>query len=338
MNRYSYVPLHEGVMCKNWELGTGTENGEQGTENRKRRTGNGEQKTGNRKQETGNGKQETENRKRKTENRKLGIGNGEQETENGEQETGNSLQWIDLGIEVTKKQNYKITELQKNKITKSQKMAYLDNKGMLHGKCGNKVYAVRNKKQIVRDLPKKASKPPSEAQIIQRKKFGKAVKISSAFKPFFQLFSCAYQKNGIGKFTAHILCDILLLQGNKICADFSRLILLKGILCPHQITSITSNFTGTLSLEWITNVEKASYYNPTVKIGLVVYNHKIGQFQHIHTPELSGKEQAIYRLDEVFTGLEVHCWYYCYVEGRNRTSLIKDTQYSMSMYLGKIRV
>lgn len=211
-------------------------------------------------------------------------------------------------------------------------MARVDNKGFIHGKLGDKIYYVRDKEQIVRNLPKKSSVPPSEAQLLQRKKFKIASKLSNELKPIFQYFRCDYVKKGIGKFTAHILQDVVTVNNNKFALDFSSLVLIRGMLDSHFITSFSSVFPQTISLKW--DSKKSNSY-PNYHIGLVVYCPNLNKHQIFFSTEYKNKGEAIFRINEEFIGLDLYCWTFSFLN--NKYPLSND-QHSCNHYLGKIKV
>ena len=69
------------------------------------------------------------------------------------------------------------------KILKPKFMAILDNKGMVHGRVGDKVYQVQKGQQTMRSMPQSYHDKKSEEQLLQRDKMTAVLELYRRLKP-----------------------------------------------------------------------------------------------------------------------------------------------------------
>ncbi|MDR2221167.1 MAG: DUF6266 family protein [Flavobacteriaceae bacterium] len=214
-------------------------------------------------------------------------------------------------------------------------MAYIDKHGLIHGKCGNKVFSVRNKKQIVSNLPQKRSTPPTKAQLLQQQKFAIASKVSHAFRSLFEAFQSTYHANKIQQFTSYLLKNHVEVHNDQPFLNYNHLVLLYGALPCYSSFSIQKHFEGMITVEW----DSLSYpknITPLPAVALIAYCPTLNVYIDQLQVERQGEGFAVFCLDKAWKGKEVHCWAYGYYLKNTYDYPLKQQQFSTTTYLGSL--
>lgn len=212
-------------------------------------------------------------------------------------------------------------------------MAYIDNFGLLRGRCGDKVYLVRNNQQIVRSLPKKRVGTSSKAQLQQQMKFAATAELVTIFKPVLSSFESAYRKKTRNKLFSHVLTDVVTIEDKTPVFDYSKLILLYGRLPSCRELRFRCDFLNAITIEWDNDL--CHKYKVDQLMGLIVYCPQLKTFKNYRYADRKGKDFAVFCLDEVFQNKEIHCWVYSYCAKKESDAPLKETQFSTTTYLGK---
>jgi len=151
--------------------------------------------------------------------------------------------------------------------------------GGISGKVGTVVGANWRGKNIIRALPRKTKKKPSQLQLNQRNRF----KLVSTFlQPLNRLLGRYF---GVGQgiksranlALAYHLREAVLADGENVAIQLERVLLSKGIL-PSLTEQTATVENGRLSLSWAADVGR-SLGHPSDLLTVVVYEEQTDSFQ-----------------------------------------------------------
>jgi len=130
--------------------------------------------------------------------------------------------------------------------------------GQLTGKLGDVVTGEWNGITYVRDVPKKSTRPPSQAQLEQRARFAL---LNSFMRKITQYANIGFKEFAIGKTPTNIAITMNsqhLITGTypDYSIDITKLILSSGTLSGLVLASVKSEQAGVITLEWKANTTR----------------------------------------------------------------------------------
>ncbi|MDR2221514.1 MAG: DUF6266 family protein [Flavobacteriaceae bacterium] len=126
--------------------------------------------------------------------------------------------------------------------------------GGFSGKVGTVVGANFRGKDIMRSVPKKSKKKPTEKQLAQRERFTIAAKFLQPLKQYTREYYGPGQgaKSSTNLAMAYHLTDAVVMQNGKMALDYSKVLITKGVLSPvANATATATNLEVTVS--WVDN-------------------------------------------------------------------------------------
>ncbi len=181
--------------------------------------------------------------------------------------------------------------------------------GTLSSKVGSLVYHNKNGKQIVRSLPRKSTKPPTDAQLAQRMRFGLA---SSFLSPLKSITSKGYGHNG-GTASQSAQCVAyhskyaIIGSYPHLEIDYSRVILTTGKLASVGGLAAVSEVPTTIQFSWNDQALSAIASTEDEAI-LVVYSTKEQRHEFLRTKYNRAAQYAEINIPFGYSGQSVHCW------------------------------
>ncbi|MFY0482675.1 DUF6266 family protein [Flavobacterium sp. PLA-1-15] len=208
------------------------------------------------------------------------------------------------------------------------------NKGILgafSGKVGPVVGANWRGKDIIRSLPKKSTKEPSEKQLLQREKFAFVTRFVTPLGPM------------LGRYFGHKMGDrskknMALSYHMKEAVDYvagryemvyEKVQISKGDLLGVASPRATADAGGSIHLTWNDNSGQATA-KPTDVLIAVVYNTEKHSSEMFFKVAKRSEREADLQLPDFMLGDEVECWISFVSED--------EKKYATSNYLGRIKL
>jgi hypothetical protein len=193
--------------------------------------------------------------------------------------------------------------------------------GLMSGRIGSMVFYNINGKQMVRSLPRKSNRKPTEAQLAQQMRI---TLISSYFSRITYLIGKGY--GGSNKCISYHLKNALTGVYPHLTIDQSKVVLTKGRLeCPSNAT-LSCLGKHTLNLTW----GNSGYFWQDDEVILIIYNEKQGVHNVMRTAVTRAIGIVNLTVPTSFSGQIVHCWL---------TFISRDgKQFSNSSYLGEVTI
>ena len=208
------------------------------------------------------------------------------------------------------------------------------NKGILgpfSGKVGTVVGASWRGKDIMRSLPKKTDRTPSETQLLQRLKF---TTVSNFLTPMSTVLSRYFGLSGIELTRRNQAMSYHL----KYAVDYvdpifemmyDKVLISKGDLLGIQNQAVTAVVTDKLTYTWSDNSGQGQAL-ATDKLVVVVYEPTMNLYYISLDDGTRADATATVQLPAEFNGLEVQSWI--------TFAAADDKKYATSVYMGAIMV
>jgi Family of unknown function (DUF6266) len=208
------------------------------------------------------------------------------------------------------------------------------NKGILgpfSGKVGTVVGASWRGKDIMRSLPKKTDRTPSETQLLQRLKF---TTVSNFLTPMSTVLSRYFGLSGIELTRRNQAMSYHLKYAVEyVDPDFEMLydkvLISKGDLLGIQNQAVTAVVTDKLTYTWSDNSGQGQA-KATDKLVVVVYEPTMNLYYISLDAGTRADATATVQLPAEFNGLEVQSWI--------TFAAADDKKYATSVYMGAIMV
>lgn len=206
------------------------------------------------------------------------------------------------------------------------------NKGILgafSGKVGTVVGANWRGKDIMRSLPKRSNRIPSDKQERQRQIFRAVANFLQDLRPVMgRYYGIAMgDKSKINLATSYHMKEAVVEVDGSMEILFNRVQITRGVLLGLQTPAMTAEAGGLLKLSWTDNSGQGTA-KATDLLLVVVYDPIIQEFKIAEKAALRSALSATITLSATFVGSEVHCWAAFVSED--------DKLYSTSVYLGAI--
>lgn len=208
------------------------------------------------------------------------------------------------------------------------------NKGILgpfSGKVGTVVGASWRGKDVMRSLPKKTDRTPTDTQLLQREKF---TAVSNFLTPISPVIS-RYYGSGSGELTrrnqamSYHMKDAVVYVDPNFEMDFPKVQIAKGDLLGVQNPTVISPDSNTLKYNWDDNSGQGTA-KPTDVLVVVVYAPAAGLYYFTLNGGTRADTAANITLPTFFSTLEVHSWI-TFVSADEKS-------YATSVYMGTVTV
>lgn len=208
------------------------------------------------------------------------------------------------------------------------------NKGILgpfSGKVGTVVGASWRGKDVLRSLPKKTDRTPTETQLLQRQKF---TFVAEFLTPISNVISL-YYGSGSGELTRrnqamsyHIKQAVDYIDPDFVML-YNKVQIAKGDLLGVQNPAVSAGAANTLAYEWENNSGQGSA-KPTDQLVVVVYAPAENLYFTTLNAAVRNDGSSTVGLPAFFAGLEVQSWItFAAADGKS---------YATSVYMGAVMV
>nr|WP_068890703.1 DUF6266 family protein [Pedobacter panaciterrae] len=204
--------------------------------------------------------------------------------------------------------------------------------GGFSGKVGNVVGACIRGVDYMRSLPRKSTKPPTEAQLKQRTTFGLVV---TFLRPITALINVGYQsykgkETPMNAATSYHLEKAVMGVYPNLSINYPKVLISKGtLLRVANAEVVTAAGTSEIEFNWTNNAAVGST-NGTDKATFMVYSDQMDEYVVLSSAVPRSAETFALVVPLDFIGQEVHCWMsFVRADGK---------QVSDSKYVAKIRV
>ncbi len=181
--------------------------------------------------------------------------------------------------------------------------------GGFSGKVGPVVGAQVNGQNILRSAPKKITRPPSEAQRLQRLK----MKVVGDFlNPMAFLLTTSFgkpqgKKSSFNLATSYHLTDALIPTADGFSIQYPKVLIARGDLRGLDGTRLTVESNQTLQLQWDNNSNQAMA-NATDRLLLVLYVPELKAYEFYTNVATREEALALVSYPINWQGKEAHCW------------------------------
>ncbi len=180
--------------------------------------------------------------------------------------------------------------------------------GGVRGKVGTVVGAIWRGKNIIRSVPKKSSKPASEAQQLQRTKFKLIANFLGPLNQLTGRYFGEYQgvKSRSNLAMSYQLLETVVEQDGNLEIDFSKVIIAKGVL-PTPIISAVTIENSRLNLSWNSDAG-IGLSKPEDQLIAIVYSSTHKMFYVIENQATRADETLSANIPATWTGTDNSVW------------------------------
>lgn len=181
--------------------------------------------------------------------------------------------------------------------------------GPVSGKVGGVIYRTRNGQGIVQSLPKRSTKPPSTAQVIQRARFGLVMRFLS---PVRGILNESYLKinrkiGGLQVAAKQILTEAIIGEHPQLAIDFSKVTLTRGNLRSPNFQMSYRKKKGGLKIHH-SNVTSANEFVDDEVILLIYCQSLPEQWITLETGIVRNSKKGVVNIPFRLAQQEVHIW------------------------------
>jgi len=203
--------------------------------------------------------------------------------------------------------------------------------GPFSGKVGTVVGANWRGKNILRSLPKKTVRTPSEIQLLQQQKFAAVSAFLTPIAPvlsrYFGLGSTALTRRN--QAMSYHLLQAVTYAAPDFVMEYTKVLIAKGDLPGIQNPVVTASGSNSLHYTWQDNSGQGQAESGDLLV-VVVYEPLSGQFMYLLNAAIRGDETAYVILPASFAGLEVQSWI--------TFASADESRYATSVYMGATTV
>ena len=202
--------------------------------------------------------------------------------------------------------------------------------GGFSGKVGTVVGANWRGKDIIRSVPKRSKRKPTDAQILQRMKFAKVVDFLQPIRGIINQYfggNSGYRSR-YNEATSYILKNALEMDNDLPVVVAERVLITKGDLMGLQQLTLTVGGTS-LQADWQNNAGQGNA-ETTDLVNLVGYCEENGLYLLFEEVAQRDSESITLEVPEYFEDKELDMWYFLNTEQKNKAST--------SMYIGKYTI
>ncbi|MBF6641975.1 hypothetical protein IVB69_10830 [Flavobacterium sp. J49] len=208
------------------------------------------------------------------------------------------------------------------------------NKGILgpfSGKVGTVVGASWRGKDILRSLPKKTNRTPTEVQMLQRQKFAT---VSEFLTPIGDVIS-RYYGSGSGELTrrnqamSYHMKEAVTYVDPNFEMIYNKVQIAKGDLLGLQNPTVSVVGSNEIKYNWTDNSGQGSA-KATDQLVVVIYAPSANLYYYMLNAGLRNSGNGVITLPTYFAGLEVQSWI--------TFAAADEKSYATSVYMGAVTV
>ncbi|MEJ7694641.1 DUF6266 family protein [Daejeonella sp.] len=181
--------------------------------------------------------------------------------------------------------------------------------GPISGKVGDKVYTIRNGQAYVQSKPKRSTKPPTTAQIIQRARFGM---VAQFVGPIRNILNQTYskinrKKEGVNVAIQQIHADAIIGEYPDFEIDFAKVTLTRGRLSAPILEMSYSEEHCALQLSWSTKIDFNSFHDDEL-IAMIYCPSLPEKWMILETGIYRADEKGLIKIPAELSNREIHTW------------------------------
>jgi len=208
------------------------------------------------------------------------------------------------------------------------------NGGILGGfrnKTGAVIGAYWRSLNVMRGLPRKSGKAPTEAQALQQAKFKVVTEVLSYISPLIQAGYKARSKvaTPMNLAVKEHLENAILMVGAIPTFNYSKLKFSEGPLLPGYLMSVTSPALSQIEFSWTHNVPNDIDVDATDLLSVLAYNKDKDRYVRMYRVAARSLEVYVLTVPAEWSGDDIMCYY------SFNSVKVKD-RVSNSEYLGTI--
>lgn len=183
--------------------------------------------------------------------------------------------------------------------------------GGFSGKVGTVVGANFRGKDIIRSVPKKSDRKPTEAQALQQAKFKLVIQFLQPLKVIQTKYfgQSSGVKSKVNLAASYMLENAILVVAEIPQLIFNKILITKGELAGFQNPDVTPAAGRVLDFTWEDNSLQGNA-KATDVANVVCYNEILNEFQVFNTAATRADGAAQFTLPGYYGGLDVHVWIY----------------------------
>ena len=181
--------------------------------------------------------------------------------------------------------------------------------GPFSGKVGPLVGASWRGIPVLRTAPKKSTKKPSKAQLLQRSKFSTLMAFLHPIKPFLavRFGKMEGSKAPFDLALSYHLKEAIIVQGDALQIFYPKVCISKGHLRGVDGASASVHSRKLLTVQWRDNSDQ-SFASPGDMLTVALYVPSVAQFYFFENIALRQDTSVELTLSDTTVGVEVHCW------------------------------
>lgn len=186
------------------------------------------------------------------------------------------------------------------------------NKGILgafSGKVGPVVGATWRGKYVMRSLPKKGNRLPTEFQQVQRTKFTMVTEFLSGIQPVVKRYFG--RENGTktrrNQAMSYLIKEAIVFNDPDYEWDYSKILISKGDLLGIDNGQVELGTDQNIDLSWINNSDQGEAL-ATDKLVVVVYEPTLKATVYSLNASTRSSESVTLELPNYLSGFKVHVW------------------------------
>lgn len=183
--------------------------------------------------------------------------------------------------------------------------------GGFSGKVGTVVGANFRGKDIIRSVPKKSDRKPTEAQALQQAKFKLVIQFLQPLKVIQTKYfgQSSGVKSKVNLAASYMLENAILVVAEIPQLIFNKILITKGELAGFQNPDVTPAAGRVLDFTWEDNSLQGNA-KATDVANVVCYNEVLNEFQIFYAAATRADGAAQVTLPPYYGGLDVHVWIY----------------------------
>ena len=186
-------------------------------------------------------------------------------------------------------------------------------------------------KDVMRTKPKKTTKPPTPAQLLQRAKFALAMQFLNPAKELLNTYYGTPEgsQSRYNLAVSYHLSEVLFLVGDTWEIRYDQAMYAKGSLLPAENLQCTVAATNTLQLTWNNNAAQAGC-KPTDQLMVVVFEPEAKEYAFFMKVASRSEAEVSLTLSPQWSGKKIHVYGFMAAENGKGNS--------GSLYLGEVVV
>ncbi len=183
--------------------------------------------------------------------------------------------------------------------------------GGFKNKTGSVVGAYWRSLNVMRGVPRKSNKAPTEAQLLQQSKFKLVTEVLSYISPLIKTGFAAKAKinTPMNLAVRRHLEDAVIVAGGLVSFDYSKLKFSEGPLLPGSLISVTSPAVSQIEFSWENNQTNDIDVDASDKISVLAYNKDKGRFVRGYGVAARSLEVYVLTVPAEWSGDNIMCYY-----------------------------